>query len=432
MKKFGVVLFIFALATAVGLLGRPVLVGAYSFAARTYGKPAEAGTGSEQRRKIRSTLVVPDPLPALESESYGQFEAAPGVIAERVSYATGYGLRVPAIVYRPKNVPSSKMPAIVVVNGHGGDKYTWYAYYAGIQYAQAGAAVLTYDPIGEGERNADRKDGTRQHDRQVDPPEMARRLAGLMITDTMQGVSYLASRSDVDPRRIAAVGYSMGSFVLSLACAVDMRLNSCVLAAGGNLDGPGGYWDSSTKKMCQAIPYQSLKFLGDRGAVIYSLHAERGTTLIINGTDDDVVAMTQTGPTFFEDLRRHTIGLHGSDRNVFDVVFIPHGGHRPYFLTRPAALWLEKRLRFPYWTSDSIARMPETHIMEWAERNGVQIDKSYLTELREGGTQALGAAIPSVPHDRMDALPREKWEQEKDRYIYETWLKNASVVSQPH
>jgi hypothetical protein len=223
----------------------------------------------------------------------------------------------------------------------------------------------------------------------------------------------------------------MGSFVLSLACAIDMRLNSCVLAAGGNLDGPGGYWDSSTKKMCQAIPYQSLKFLGDRGAVIYSLHAERGATLIINGTADDVVAMPQTGPTFFEDLRRHTIALHGSDRNVFDTVFIPGGGHRPYFLTRPAALWLEKHLRFPNWTANAIAKMPETHIMEWAERNGVQIDKSYSTELREGGTQALGAAIPAVPHDRMDALPREKWEQEKDRYIYETWLKNASALSRP-
>src|SRR5689334_15802215 len=114
MRKFGIVLFVFALATPVGLKGRPAIVDAYSFSTRIYGKPA-AGIGYEQRRKIRSTLFVPNSLPALESESYGQFEAAPGVVAERVSYATGYGLRVPAIVYRPKNVPSGKMPAIVVV-----------------------------------------------------------------------------------------------------------------------------------------------------------------------------------------------------------------------------------------------------------------------------------------------------------------------------
>lgn len=382
---------------------------------------------NEQRSKIRSTLFVPDPLPPVDSKSYGRFEAAPGVVGERVSYSTAYGLRVPAIMYRPKKTPANKMPAVIVVNGHGGDKYTWYSYYTGILYAQAGAAVLTYDPIGEGERNAERKDGTRQHDRQIDPPEMAQRLGGLMITDAMQAVSYLASRPDVDPRRIAAVGYSMGSFVLSLVCAVDTRLNSCVLAGGGNLDEPGGYWDKS-KPMCQGLPYQSLKFLGDRGAVIYALHAERGATLIINGTADDVVALPATGPPFFDNLRRRTIALRGNDHNVFDVVFIPGGGHRPYFLTRPAALWLEKHLQFPFWTAASISRMPQTHIMEWAERNGVTIEKLYATELREGGTQALGGHIPAVRHDLMDALPRDQWERDKDAYIYETWIKNAKAA----
>jgi len=49
------------------------------------------------------------------------------------------------------------MPGLIVVNGHGGDKYSWYAFYAGILYARAGTVVVTYDPIGEGERNAGRK-----------------------------------------------------------------------------------------------------------------------------------------------------------------------------------------------------------------------------------------------------------------------------------
>ena len=70
---------------------------------------------------------------------------------------------------------------MVVVNGHGGDKYSWYALYTGILYARAGAVVVTYDPIGEGERNLERQDGSRQHDRTVDPPEMGRRMGGLMM-----------------------------------------------------------------------------------------------------------------------------------------------------------------------------------------------------------------------------------------------------------
>jgi beta-galactosidase len=380
--------------------------------------------------RIKSTLFVPDPLPALATENYGSFEPAPGVVAERVSYATAYGTRVPAIVYRPKNLPKSKMPGMVVVNGHGGDKFTWYAWYAGILYAQAGAVVVTYDPIGEGERNIDRKDGSRQHDRYVDPPEMGRRMGGLMITDVMQAVSYLRARPDVDAQRVAAVGYSMGSFVLALTCAVDTRINACMLAGGGNMDGRGGYWDSSSKKMCQAIPYQSLMFLGDRGAALYTLHAERGATLIINGTADDVVSIPKNGRDFFPNLRRRTIALHGSDKNVFDFEFVEGGGHRPYFVTKPAALWLEKHLHFPNWTEESIAKMPVTHISEWAERNHVTIDKLYATELREGGTKALGSGIPAVPHDLMNALPRDRWERDKSLYIYETWLKNAKALVQ--
>ena len=132
--------------------------------------------------------------------------------------------------------------------------------------------VVTYDPIGEGERNAERKNGTRQHDRNVDPPEMARRMGGLMITDVKQAVSYLSQRKDVDAKRLAAMGYSMGSFVLGLTCAVETRLAACVLAGGGNLDGEGGYWDSSSKKM-SAI--HQAPFLG-QGAVS-NLHADGAT-----------------------------------------------------------------------------------------------------------------------------------------------------------
>jgi hypothetical protein len=171
-------------------------------------------------------------------------------------------------------------------------------------------------------------------------------------------------------------------------------------------------------------------FLGDRGAAIYNLHAERGATLIINGSADDVVAMPQAGPPFFADLRDRVIALHGSDRNVFDYEFIEGGGHRPYFLTKPAALWLEKHLHFPNWTAESIARMPVTHISEWAERNHVTIDRLYAPELREGGTEALGAGIPAVPHDLMNALPPDRWERDKDLYVYETWLKNAKAALQ--
>jgi dipeptidyl aminopeptidase/acylaminoacyl peptidase len=169
------------------------------------------------RATIRDVLLIPNPLPSLDPRTHGRFEPAPGVTAERVTYGTQFGMRVPAVLYLPHTLPTSKIPALIVVNGHGGDKYSWYAFYAGILYARAGAAVLTYDPTGEGERNSERKSGTREHDKVEPPQELARRLAGLMVTDVMQAVSYLAARPEVDRTRIAAAGYSTGSFVVGCA-----------------------------------------------------------------------------------------------------------------------------------------------------------------------------------------------------------------------
>jgi len=53
------------------------------------------------RNQIKQALFIDDPLPALTPKSYGSFSPTPGVITERVTYGTNYGMRVPAIVYRP-------------------------------------------------------------------------------------------------------------------------------------------------------------------------------------------------------------------------------------------------------------------------------------------------------------------------------------------
>jgi dienelactone hydrolase len=150
----------------------------------------------------------------LHAKTRDRFRPARGVVAERVSYDTQFGMRVPAILYLPEG-GQRPGPALIVENGRGG-KYSWYAFWTGILHARAGAAVPTYDPVGEGERNIARKSGTRAHDRLEEPRELARRLAGLTIADLRQAVSYLAQRPEVDPRRIGARGYSMGDGVPGL------------------------------------------------------------------------------------------------------------------------------------------------------------------------------------------------------------------------
>ena len=131
---------------------------------------------------------------------------------------------------------------------------------------------------------------------------------------------------------------------------------------------------------------------------------------------------------FFEGLRKRTIALHGSDKNVFEFGFEPGAGHRPYFVTRPAAQWLESQLHFPNWTAAGVAKMPETHIGEWARNENVYIEAAYATEIREAGVRALGTGIPGIPREQLNAVPLDLWERDKDQFIYETWIAKAKAL----
>jgi dienelactone hydrolase len=376
-------------------------------------------------REIKQALFVPDPLPSLAPQSFGTFEAAGGVTGERITYTTAYGMRVPAILYRPQT-HRGKLPGLVVVNGHGGDKYSWYAVYAGILYARLGAVVLTYDPIGEGERNIDHKSATRAHDQLVEPAEMGRRLGGLMITDEMQAVSYLAQRHDVDARRIGIMGYSMGSFVSLLAGAADPRAHVMVLSGGGTLDGPGGYWDSG-KQMCQGIPYKALAFLGDRPAAIYAMNTAHAKLLVMNGLADTTIDIPHHGPDFFRDLESRTRTLRGVRKDPFETVFIPQVGHRPSFVTRTAALWLNRQLHLKGTTQAQIEAMPETHIAEWVQATHADMEMRFADEAREAGVRALGAGFPAPSRETLTVVPMAEWVAHRDDFIYDSWVKRAQA-----
>jgi dienelactone hydrolase len=396
---------------------------------------ASAQTASHQqletwRSEIRKTLYIPQPLPELAVRNYGTFSPAAGVIAESVTYGTEFGMRIPAVLYRPEH-HVERMPAMLVVNGHGGDKYSWYSFYTGILYARAGVAVLTYDPIGEGERNDDHKSGTREHDRVVEVEGYPQHLSGLMITDAMQGVSYLRRRPDIDPARIAILGYSMGSFVSALTGAVDTRIHDVVLSGGGDLDGPGGYWDSSTKLMCQAIPWQSLKVLVDRPAAVYALNQERGPTYLINGSADTLVDIPHHLEPYFADLRKRVEAITGTSKNILETYFVPNVSHRPNWVTRPAALWLKDNLGLPNWTKPQIEQMPETHISEWARQNDVTMDKGYIQEDREGGVMALGTSVPNLTREQLTVVPMKQWQENQDEYVYSAWVRHTLAELQP-
>jgi len=343
-----------------------------------------------------------------------------------------YGMRVPAIVYRPDhdraNGAQGKLPAVIVVAGHGGSKSTWYEVYAGLLYASAGAVVVTYDTVGEGERNALRLTNAASHDTVLPGAQSPARLGGTMIADAMGAVSYALSLPDVDPQRIAMLGYSMGSFHAALAAGLDPRIHELVVSGGGDLDGNGGSWDSSSKTMCQGGPYQALSFLPDKGAILYALHQRAGSTLVLNGMADNLVAVPHHFQSFFADLNTRVAALSGPGISPIDTIFYPGVGHRPSWVDRDAAEWLNARLHFPRWQNVTLDSLGKTHIAEWAVATGATINKGYEVETKEGGIEAVGRGFPAPSLDQLQAVPYAEWQAHKDEYIWQGLAKKILLA----
>ena len=380
--------------------------------------------------RLRAThaLFIDTPLPPLAPKTFGPpIQATPNVRVEHVTFATQYGQRVPAIVYIPTHAHHA--PAIVVVNGHGGDKSSWYAVYTGLMYASAGAVVVTYDPIGEFERSIHKSSETNEHDVLIPGMTHTERVGGLMIEDAQQALRYAASRPEVDPTRIALVGYSMGSFHAILAAALAgpqlPKIRALVLSGGGNLDGPNQYWDSNPKPNCQSGPYEALNFLGDRGAVLYALRARSGPTLILNGTEDSLITKFNEQEPFFVELRTRIAALTGSQTNLPETLWFPGAGHRASFMTRPAALWLNQELHFPNWTDTQIEAFPLIRAADWVAATGVRISHGYQAEQKEGGTLIPDLHLPGLTRDQLTAVPEAEWQADPKPYTLQGWTPHA-------
>jgi dienelactone hydrolase len=380
------------------------------------------------RQQAVHALAIDAPLPALAPHNFGSLDATPDVRIEHITFATQYGMRVPAIVYVPKHV-AHKAPAIVVVCGHGGDKSSWYAVYTGLLYASAGAVVVTYDPIGEFERATTRGSEAGEHDKLIPGLTHTERVGGLMIEDAQQAIRYAASRPDVDTHRIALVGYSMGSFHAVLAAALAgpqlPRIRALVLSGGGNLDGHEEYWDSGSKPNCQSGPYKALNFLGDRGAMLYAMRAQSGPTLVLNGTEDSLITKFNEQEPFFNKLRPRIAAITGSQTNLPETLWFAGAGHRPSWITRPAAIWLDQQLHFPNWTEAQIESFSLVRAGDWVAQTGVRISRGYQVEQKEGGILAIDLHLPGLTREQLTTVPEAEWSANPAPYTLDGWTPHA-------
>jgi cephalosporin-C deacetylase-like acetyl esterase len=199
-----------------------------------------------RQREVRKKLLAligtfPEKTP-LDPKSFGTTQAD-GFRIEKILYESQPNFPVTALLYLPDpkpNAPQQKLPAIVVSPGHGfTGKVTDYAFASAL--ARNGFAVLSYDPIGQGERlqypdPADPsktllKASTGEHgEAGLQPTLIGDAPARIIAWDSIRAVDYLISRPEIDANRIGAFGCSGGGTMTALLGALDSRVHAIAVA----------------------------------------------------------------------------------------------------------------------------------------------------------------------------------------------------------
>ena len=74
---------------------------------------------------------------------------------------------------------------------------------------------------------------------------------------------------------------------------------------------------------------------------------------------------------------------------------------------------------------------PTTRKGEWGRANGVELDRLDASRERARGAEAVGTGVPALSREDLSVFTAQQWEGQKDRMIYEAWLKAARAQLKP-
>jgi len=166
-----------------------------------------------------------------------------GFHVEKLIYQSLPGFYVTALVYVPEN-GAKVHPAILVAAGHSPKGKIYYQDICE-RLVQRGYLVISWDPVGQGERSQfwDAKAKKSRYNLICAEHAVLGNLAYLAganlarweVWDGIRAVDYLLTRPDVDAQRISLTGSSGGGFQTALLGALDERIKviipSCYITA---------------------------------------------------------------------------------------------------------------------------------------------------------------------------------------------------------
>ena len=139
---------------------------------------------------------------------------------EKVSFKS-HRLKIAGVLEIPRDYKAGeRRAAIMVLHGFGSNKDSGSCTIATRMFEAMGYVTLRFDFRGCGESAG----------------ASGKVICLEQVEDTRAAVSYLASRPEVDPKRIGVMGHSFGAAVAVYAAGVDGRIAAC-LSCGGWGDG---------------------------------------------------------------------------------------------------------------------------------------------------------------------------------------------------
>jgi cephalosporin-C deacetylase-like acetyl esterase len=188
---------------------------------------------ADLKEGIRAKLGLGRPEPAHQPRSLGRVDRESYVL-EKIVYSSEPGIYVPSVLLLPKT--AGRHAAVLFVNEDGKAEAGFVDRYLE-PLVKAGFVVLSIDPRGMGETDAEAPRSSKPtdykrfvHDAESgyfhDSIRVGKTVIGMRALDVMAGVGYLATRSEVDPKRISAAGHGMGGLIVVFAAAFDDRIRS--------------------------------------------------------------------------------------------------------------------------------------------------------------------------------------------------------------
>ena len=127
------------------------------------------------------------------------------------------GLTISGVLETPRDYkPGEKRAAIMVLHGFGSNKDSGSCTMSTRLFESLGYVTLRFDFRGCGASEGPR----------------GRVICLEQVEDTSAAVNFLASRPEVDAKRIAVIGHSFGAAVAVYAAGVDERIAACISCGG--------------------------------------------------------------------------------------------------------------------------------------------------------------------------------------------------------